>query len=187
MHATSDLFRLNTIASTSSSAALAASAGAQQQKHQTTTVLWSYGLTIKLIAISYNIIDIISHIPASSSAEQQQQHECRLGDHQGDAYSAYPTTTLTSATTAMNTWPNDVIGGVPLHLSESQKQPTADWPWWVVDLQPCHAATGEQERTTSSLPERKMVENKLCGRPPQYAPPPCKLTFDQCRRYYTVK
>ena len=20
--------------------------------------------------------------------------------------------------------------------------------------------------------------NKLCGRPPQYAPPPCKLTFD---------
>jgi len=39
MHATSDLFRLNTIASTSSSAALAASAGAQQQKHQTTTVL----------------------------------------------------------------------------------------------------------------------------------------------------
>jgi len=29
-----------------------------------------------------------------------------------------------------------------------------------------------------SSPEHYDRKNKLCGRPPQYAPAPCKLTFD---------
>ena len=40
------------------------------------------------------------------------------------------------------------------------------------------SATGPRVRSTVTKCTVVLALNKLCGRPPQYAPAPCKLTFD---------
>ena len=52
----------------------------------------------------------------------------------------------------------------------------------VVDLGPMYATDRQtdvrQKHRLMSLPIGAEAYNKLCGRPPQYAPALCKLTFD---------
>jgi len=48
----------------------------------------------------------------------------------------------------------------------------------VLDSSPMYATHVRQHHPLMPPPRGREHNNKLCGRPPQYAPAPCKLTFD---------
>ena len=52
--------------------------------------------------------------------------------------------------------------------------------WFLLSLQPAQSVAPAKRGCLTSLPtnHHHRIINKLCGRPPQYAPAPCKLTFD---------